>query len=69
MMMDMDKMMGDGMMMDGDMMMGDGDMMMEGGMEFFNKEGFGESAGPELLPKLLVEALALHPYVGDLVRA
>jgi hypothetical protein len=61
--------MGDGM---GDMPAGmDGDMPadMEGGMAFFDEAAFGESSGPELLPKLLVELCAVHPYVGDLVRS
>lgn len=44
---------------------------MDGGeaMAFFDEAAFGESSGAELLPKLLLELMVLHPYVGDLVRA
>ena len=38
-------------------------------MAFFDEEKFGESSGAELLPKLLIECLVLHPYVNDLVRS
>lgn len=63
---DMGMKMEDGMMMDPPM---EPAADMEGGMSFFDESAFGESSGPELLPKLLVELCAVHPYVGDLVRS
>lgn len=72
--MEADAGMGDAAMMGGDMGdMGDaaagGDM--EGGeaMAFFDEAAFGDSTGQELIPKLLVELCAVHPYVNDLVRS
>jgi len=71
--------MGDMMMTNEEVKMEEPPMEMEGGdavemageaaMAFYDEEKFGSSEGAELLPKLLIECLVLHPYVGDLVRA
>lgn len=42
---------------------------MEAAAPFFDAAALGQVAGPEELPKLLLEGCCVHPYVGDLVRS
>lgn len=66
-----DEMMAEGgEMMDAEMAGKDAEMAgKDAAAAFFDESALGQVAGPGELPKLLLEGMVVHPYVGDLVRS